>query len=408
MRICILNEFFYPDMMGGTPKVLSELAAKLNHFPDLDVSVVTSANSYRDTSIKYPAYEDWNGVKIHRVKAPHWTSKRTPQRLAGNLLFTHRATRKLLRDVSCDVVLVSSAPVTLPMAAQAYLKRRGIPYVYVVYDLDPDRAVVLGVADPKGLPVRELTRHQRKWLHGAQTVVAIGRCMRDVLTSRYGVPEERISVIEVGADADTVRPLPRQTRFRLDHGIEGFVVLYSGNFGKYHDFDTILNAAKLVGAQNDTVNFVLVGRGAKKAHIQERVIRERIDNIRVFDFVSDEDYGDLLASADTCLITLEAGMEGLCVPSKFYSILASGRPTLAVMPSKSEVAYAVDGEDIGVVVELGDPAGLASTILRLCGQPKNLEEQGVRARALFEERYTSDAIASKFRNTLASAASRIR
>ena len=97
-------------------------------------------------------------------------------------------------------------------------------------------------------------------------------------------------------------------------------------------------------------------------------------------------------------------MEGLCVPSKFYSILAAGKPTLAIMRPKSEVAYAVTGDDIGVVVDLGDPDALAAEIGRLVRVPDKLIEQGIRARALFEARYTTDRIASRFRSTLAKAA----
>ncbi|AIE86662.1 glycosyl transferase, group 1 family protein [Fimbriimonas ginsengisoli Gsoil 348] len=312
----------------------------------------------------------------------------------------------MLRDVKCDVVLVSSAPVTLPMAALAYLRRRKIPYVYVVYDMDPDRAVALGIADPHGLPVRALSWQQRKWLHGAHTVVAIGRCMRDHLMERYEVPPDRIEVIEVGADAYTVRPLPRNTKFRRENEIDGFIVLYSGNFGKYHDFDTVLDAAKAVWSKKPSVTFVLVGRGAKKEHLQTRIATERIHNVKMFDFVPEEDYADLIASADVCLVTLEAGMEGLCVPSKFYSILAGGRPTLALMRAKSEVAYAVDGEDIGIVVELGDSGQLAKTVLQLTTKSEELRVQGDRARYLFEARYTSDIIAQKFEATLSKAAAK--
>lgn len=395
MHVCFLNEFFYPDMMGGTPKVLSELAQRLKQNHGANVTAVTSRNSYRDPSIKFDSQEIWEGVDIRRVEAPHWSSKRAPQRLAGNILFTRRAASRMLRSVKCDVTFVSTAPVTLPMAAETYKKRRKKPYVYIVYDLDPDRAVVVGVTKKDSRPEKLLRSHQRKWLHGAARVIVIGRCMKEYLVKTYGVPADRITFIPVGADPETVQRLDYETNFRKKHGIEGFTVLYSGNFGKYHDFDTLLDAAKLVGEKDPKINFVLVGRGAKKAHLEARIADEKISNVRMFDFVPDEEYSDLLASADVSLVTLEAGMEGLCVPSKFYSILASGRPTLALMRPNCEVAYTIREHDLGVQVDLGDTAHLAEAILKLPENQEALKLQGIKARNVFDLYFTTPVVAEQ-------------
>lgn len=404
MRVCFLNEFFYPDMDGGTPKVMSDLASQIRKGFGDEITAVTTRNSYRDPSVRLSPEENWDGVRIVRVDAPHWSSKRTPQRLLGNLVFTRRAARQL-RSVTADVTFVSTAPATLPMAAASYLRRTGSPYVYIIYDLDPDRAVVLGLVERDSMPARILRSHQRRWLHGAAKVVVIGRCMKRYLAREYGVPEDRIEVVEVGADPDTVRPLPKgEAKFRKSNGLTGFVLAYTGNFGKYHDFDSVLDAAKLVAKEASDVTFALVGRGAKKAHIEKRIKDEGITNVRMFDFVPESEYADLLSAADACLVTLEAGMEGLCVPSKFYSILAAGRPTLATMNPEAEVAYTLAEADCGVTVGLGDPKAIADAVLGLRADPAGLERMGRNARAVFDEKYASPIIAAKVRATLASAA----
>lgn len=404
MRVCFLNEFFYPDMDGGTPKVMSDLASQIRKGFGDEVTAVTTRNSYRDPSVRLSPEENWAGVRIVRVEAPHWTAKKTPQRLLGNLVFTRRAVRQL-RSISADVTFVSTAPATLPIAANAYQRRTGAPYVYIVYDLDPDRAVVLGLVDRDSMPARILRSHQRRWLHGAAKVVVIGRCMKQHLMREYGVPSDRVEVIEVGADPDTVRPLPKhEARFREKNGLAGFVLAYTGNFGKYHDFDSVLDAAKLVAKEVPDVTFALVGRGAKKAQIEKRIKDEGIANVRMFDFVPDADYADLLSAADVCLVTLEAGMEGLCVPSKFYSILAAGRPTLATMNPEAEVAYTLAEADCGVSVGLGDPKAIADAVLALRADPEGLERMGRNARAVFDEKYASPIIAARMRATLAAAA----
>ena len=50
-------------------------------------------------------------------------------------------------------MLTATAPPTIPSAAQIYRKMTGTPYVYVIYDLEPDRVVRMDVMSA-GQPAR--------------------------------------------------------------------------------------------------------------------------------------------------------------------------------------------------------------------------------------------------------------
>ncbi|MBV9848321.1 MAG: glycosyltransferase family 4 protein, partial [Armatimonadetes bacterium] len=323
-----MNEFFHPDSTGGTGTVLSDLARALRgRYEDVEIDVLTSRNLYRGEADALPSAEDWDGVHITRLATPRPNGLPTPLRLGANLLFAGAALLALLRRRRYDLLLVGTAPPTVAIAAQLLKRLTGTPYLYTVYDLEPDCAITLGLLRPDHPLTRTLRRCQKGWLHAAGRAVVLGRCMRDHLGRAYDLPEHRIAVIPVGADPDEIVPRPKDTDFRRRQGLGGFLVCYSGNFGRYHDFDTILDAARRLQTLRDDVTFVLVGDGAQKPHIARRVAGEGLRNVRLFPFVPRDDYADLLASADVSLVTLEVGMEGLCVPSKFYSILASGRPT---------------------------------------------------------------------------------
>jgi len=404
MRICIVNEFFYPDSTGGTGTVLSDLVRSLREtYADLDIDVVTSKNLYRDAGARLPAWEDWGGVNIHRLATPRPNGLPTPLRLGANLLFCLFALGKLARLGRYDLLLVGTAPPMVAMSAQALGWLKDTPFVYVVYDLEPDRSVTMKMMPRTHPLVRLFRRSQKRWLHSASRVVVLGRCMREYLGQAYDLPEHRVEVIPIGSDPGEIVPASRETRFRALHGVGGFVVLYSGNFGRYHDFDTVLDAAKALrdekkGGAPD-IQFVLVGRGAQKAHIARRIADEKIGNVRLFDFVAKEDYADLLASADVSLVTLEPGMEGLCVPSKFYSILASGRPTVASVSPQSEVARVIDEARCGVHLSQGDPDRLVEVLTHLIAHPAEVEGMGHRARRVLEEKYTTQGLARRYHDT---------
>jgi hypothetical protein len=75
-------------------------------------------------------------------------------------------------------------------------------------------------------------------------------------------------------------------------------------------------------------------------------------------------------------------MEGVVVPSKFYGVMAAGRPTLFVGSPLSEVGRVIQQHKVGEVIAVGDSLGMASAILNYRDHPTRLEEEGRRAREL--------------------------
>ncbi|RZL98461.1 MAG: hypothetical protein EOO88_60605, partial [Pedobacter sp.] len=139
MKVCLISEYFYPDNAGGTGTVLSGLIRQLKDtYQDLEFEVITSRNVYRGEQEQLVAHEDWQGVSIHRVKSPKAHASSIKKRLSTNLRFTWAILSKMMLRGKYDLVLVSSAPPCLPMAAKAYKRLTGTPYIYVVYDLYPD------------------------------------------------------------------------------------------------------------------------------------------------------------------------------------------------------------------------------------------------------------------------------
>jgi colanic acid biosynthesis glycosyl transferase WcaI len=397
MRVCIVNEFFYPDNTGGTGTVLSDLARRVtDEYGDVTIDVITSTNLYRKSIDKLPLLEDWDGITIYRVPARHPNGLSLVVRTIANLAFSIKALLKLLKLQKYDLLLIGTAPPMVAFAADIYKKLTRTPFVYIVYDLEPDRSVTMKVLKSRHPAARALKVFQNIWLHSASRIVVLGRCMQQYVSNAYSLPLSKIDVIPIGANSHEVLPGEKNSRFRKANGITGFALLYSGNFGRYHNFDTVLDAAKVLMASNPDINIVLVGDGVQKAHITQRVADENISSVRVFDFVGTKDYSDLLASADVSLVTLEPGMEGLCVPSKFYSILASGRAVIAVLAKTSEVALVIEESHCGIQVNQGDSGALVAAIQRLASNTKEAEQMGVNARKVLEGRYATDLIAAQY------------
>ncbi|MGO8674194.1 MAG: glycosyltransferase family 4 protein [Capsulimonadaceae bacterium] len=400
MRICIINEYFHPDETGGTGTVLSEMCRALkDRYENVDLDILTSRNQYRDDA-KLAPFEDWNGIRIHRLTSPKPNGLPTPLRLVVNMHFGLCALLALLRAPRYDAVIVATAPPVAPMAARWYRAITGTPFLYIVYDLEPDRAVVMNVLKSTHPVARMFRAAQSRWLLAANQVIVLGRCMRDYLVKTYHIPADNIEIIATGADPNSIVPSSRDSRFRRRHGITGFTVLYSGNFGRYHDFDTMLDAAASLRQTHPDITILLIGDGIQKEHIEKRCEVEHLSNVRLFPFVPKEEYADLLATADVALVTLEAGMEGICVPSKIYGILAAGRPVIAVMSPACEVAHIIDENNCGRQLPVGDWRRLADAISEMATRPTELAQMGRNARMALVRKYTTEVIADRFYQTL--------
>jgi glycosyltransferase involved in cell wall biosynthesis len=135
----------------------------------------------------------------------------------------------------------------------------------------------------------------------------------------------------------------------------------------------------------------------------DRVESEKITNVRIFPFVPHEEYSDLLASADVSLVTLEPGMEGICVPSKFYSILASARPTIAMVGESCEVARVIQEAGCGVQIEQRDVNGLVDAICSLKDNPLDVDLMGANARDVLLEKFSTALLSDKYYRAFAMA-----
>lgn len=399
MRICILSEYFHPDSTGGTGTVLSKLVRHLkDQDASLEIDVITSRNQFRGAAGLLKARENWDGIHITRLKAPAPRQQSIKRRLAANLVFTARALKRLmLVGRRYDLILVVTAPPTLPLAARLFSKMTGVPYLYLVYDLYLDMAVALKMVSPVGRATQTLRRVQKDWFHGAAKVVVLGRCMRDHAATTYDLPFSKLGVVPIPANLELIAPLDKnQTEFRRANKIEGFLVLYAGNFAQYQDFDTLLDAAKILQKRPD-IRFAFVGDGAKKAHIAARIAAEGLSNVQMLPFLPETQLSDMLGAADVSLVTLERGIEGLAVPSKFYNILASGRATVACVPKASEVALVIAETGCGIQVDQEDAFALAHALESLADNPQISARMGENARRVCEERYSFAHIGGQFR-----------
>jgi glycosyltransferase involved in cell wall biosynthesis len=299
-----------------------------------------------------------------------------------------------------DLVVAKTDPPLISIAVARAAAWRGALLINWLQDLFPEVASVLA---PKALPSwlqKGLLAARDKSLRAAVTNVVLSEGMRLRLAAR-GIDADRVEVIPNWANTVEVAPLTTaesQTRRRVGLG-PCFVVGYSGNLGRAHEFETLLGAARLLQGDPD-IAFLITGGGAKAAQLQEAVQAQNLSNLVFQDYQPPQLLGDSLAAADVHFVSLLPALEGLIVPSKIYGILAAARPAVFVGDPDGDVARLIRESHCGIAVPVGQSARLAAELRALRDDRPRLADMGRRARQLALSSYTSEHAVAHWLNML--------
>jgi glycosyltransferase involved in cell wall biosynthesis len=369
------------------------------------VHVVTSRLRYDDPAAELPAWESIRGVEVHRVRTTRFGRAGLVGRALDYGSFYLAATARLLRLVHpADVLIAKTDPPLISVPAGWVVRLRRARLVNWLQDLFPEVAAALGIRLAQGAVGGVLARLRDRSLARAAMNVAIGQRMQARLLA-LGVGPARVTVVPNWSDDEQIRPMVSQASpLRAEWGLgRRFVLGYSGNLGRAHDYATVLAAAELLSSQADVV-LLFIGGGASLDRLRALAKGRGLTNLMFQPYQPAERLNESLASADAHLVVLRPEVEGLIVPSKFYGIAAAGRPTVFVGDPRGEIGALLSEADVGLAVAQGDGAGLAEAVCRLRDDQELRERMGRNARRLCEERYSRRAALGRWERLLIDAA----
>lgn len=385
MRVVFINRFFFPDH-SATSQLLTDLTFHLAQ-EGYEVAVVTSRQTYDNPVALSPAKADERGVRVIRV----WSTRFGRRHLLGRSLdyvtFYASAFWNLLALTGKDDVIVAKTdPPLISVIAALAARVRGALLVNWIQDLFPEVVSKL-VGGQLGRFSRRL-RSLRNWsLLSAKWNVVIGKQMQ-LRLEKEGIPAKRITVIHNWADGQAIRPIDREhNELRREWQLmQHFAVGYSGNFGRAHDFQTILDTVHLLRNESHIV-FVFIGDGAQHAWLRGALLQKGLTNTLFKPYQPRERLHLSLGVPDLHLISLQPSLEGLIVPSKFYGIAAAGRPTLYVGDTEGEVPRLLRESNCGFTVPLGQAEIAADIIRSLASDIAKCLHYGQNARDLFDAQF---------------------
>ena len=414
MKLLFINQYYWPDT-AATSQMMTDLCPRLVRSGH-EVHVLCSQGQYarapgspeppgsslgnspanppgKPSATTSPKYEIKDGVHIHRVRATGFGKKNMIGRILDYLSF-HLivGSHTLLTGFKYGAIITLTTPPLIGLYATIVKWITGTKHICWVMDLHPDCEFELGVFKRTALLPRILDYLNSMHFRQADRCVVLGSCMASRLKDKQVNPNRLFEIPVWGHQLQDADPTPLRNELGLTSKT---IIMYSGNAGLIHTFDSLCQAA-LQLRDDDQYVFLFVGGGKRIDEITAFAQKENLTNIIIRNYFPREQLAQSLRLADAHLITLRDGMQGVAVPCKLYGIMAATKPSIFIGPQNCETANTLQKYDAGITLDTHDVPGLVDAIKSLNHTPDTWLTRGQNAYKGYQAEYNADHCAQKW------------
>lgn len=401
MQILLITPYYNPDLGPSAPlfTMLAECLAKEGH----EVIVVTTVPHYPSGQVSSAYRGKWihktieNWVAICRVQLPSVNRSKFAFRFLQFVCYQVGAVHAAFTQ-NYDVVLVANPALWTWLPFVYYVSLRRKPAIFSIHDVYPDVGVTLGIFRNKFI-ISAVANLERYCVNHSRIVRILSESFRPGLHN-LGASDAKMVLVYDWVDTDLIRPLSRDNQFAQEHDLnKHFVVLYAGNIGLSQGLENVLEAAQQLAVEPD-IHFLFVGDGPGREQLINQAHTRGLTNVQFIPFQPRVRLPEVLGSADVSLVVLRKGVGMGSLPSKTFSILASGRPMIASVDKQSETWNLIQKARAGLCIEPDNPSELAKAIMTLKKDPNLREQLGQNGRMWAERNHSPRSASIRFEELL--------
>lgn len=391
-KLYVVNQHYYPEM-ASTGQVFQEIA---EHFQrsGYDVTVIAGAPFYHDNiETAHNDVKELNGVSIIRL----WNTKFKKSSFLGKVfnLLTFQISLLFFMIFSIkskSIVMVgTNPPLAIVCGAIGKLFRR-YKFIAVIQDLYPDILISSNMSDGKSFGYKFLKSAMKFSFKKCDRIVTISEDMQKHIEEVYEVNNVKvINNMIIGE----IFPIDNNLLKARANVANKLLVMYSGNFGIAHEYKTLLNAVKLLKDREDIV-FHIVGGGINYKLFKIECEKEELKNIVFFPYVDKEKLNENLNMADVHIVVFNNNFKNVLMPSKYYGILACGKPVIAIADGENDISRDVKWCNIGYNVLKDNPQQLVEAIVELVNNKEKIIELRENVLRLYSSNYSKEIVFEKY------------
>lgn len=391
-QITILSQYFYPSV-ASTAQLMTDLAIGFSK-RGYTVNVCTGSQS-NDTKLELS-----NQIKINRTVSPIKSRTSILSKISSSIFFILGALIFVIfkQPRNAPLLIASNPPYAGILGICFKLFRNG-EYYFLLQDIFPESGVMSGIMQPDSILFNFFSQLIYLTCKYSQNTIVLSSAMQAFLEQKYSNIKFKFQIIENWSIEDIPVCDKQHNKFAKQYNLnETFTVLYSGNMGRLHDIETIVEAARLL--RDTSIKFVFIGDGAKTKIIEKAIQNYKLQNILLLPFQPRELISLSLTACDISLVSLIPGSEYIIAPSKLYGMLAAGRGIIAISSPNSYIDQLITNFDCGVNSPPNNALNLANIIRELEHEPLKVKAMGENARQLYENRYRFERALDEYEKLL--------
>lgn len=392
--VLVLSQFFFPEYITSAilPFETAVDLRKKGYSVDVLCGYPKNYNSVGDVKKK----ETVQGINIRRINYPNFNKNNFIGRLLNYLAFMMTMFLNIARMRHYKTIIVYSTPPILPLVPAIASKWFGSKLIFVSYDIYPEVAIRMEVVEENSMISKMMRIVNKIVFNNVSKVVALSSEMKQFIIANRNISSEKVDIIPNWANEVSIKPKtdvlnPLFTDINVENKT---VISYFGNMGTAQDMETILAAIKELKSQKD-IHFLFAGHGNKMEILREEIQNEKLKNVTIYDFLHGQDFEDAQSISDAFIVSLEKGLDGLCVPSKTYSYMSAGRPIISIMNTDCDISQDLINHNAGFAISNGESKKMAELIG--CLKDKALvAEMGLNCKKLFDMKYSRYIVTAKY------------
>ncbi|MFH5881245.1 glycosyltransferase family 4 protein [Liberiplasma polymorphum] len=313
----------------------------------------------------------------------------------------------LINEIGYPDVIVASSPHLLTLLAGMKLSRKmSVPLISEIRDFWPEVIFQSGKLSERSLLGKFLLSIEKKIYYYSSALIFLkeGDCQyiidrqwhrgkKAILLDKTVYINNGINLTDFDEKIDTKIVLKDP-----DLSSNKFKIVYTGALRKINDIDFILDAAKLL--TKEKVLFLIYGEGTERERLQQRIIRENIDNVRIKGYVNRSLIPSILSNSNINLLNYSDNLYDWSrgnSSNKLFEYLASRKPVISTV----KMGYSIiEKYSCGLEIESHEPMKLAHaiiSIMKLSTKEYTLMSNNARQAA---EEYDYNVLSRKFEETI--------
>ena len=303
------------------------------------------------------------------------------------------AIKKYLKDVSFDLILYSTPPITFTNVVKYLKKKNPLAVTYLLLkDIFPQNAVDLEMFSKQSIfywyfRQKEITLYKCSDYIGCMSPANVNFILAHnnfIDKTKVELAPNSIALVEsdLNVDVDEVRK-----KYNLP--VNKPIFIYGGNLGKPQGIDFLIQCLHENKERTDCY-FLIVGSGTEYCKLEEWYARNSPINLLILNSLPKKEYDELVQSCDVGLIFLDHRFTIPNYPSRLLSYLEYKMPIIAATDVNTDIGDIAEENGYGYRCDSTNVSDFTLCIDRLLENPNKISDMGKKGYQFLKDNYLID------------------